>query len=223
MKLRGHRIDLGEIESVLRQHPDVQEAVVAAHENKSSERHLVAYLISRPGSQPNADTLQEFLKRKIPDYMIPGALVVLDKFPLTPNGKIDRKALPSSDTTRPTASPAVTPPRTPEEIKLAEIWREVLKVEDIGVHDSFFKIGGHSLLAMQAISRMSKSFAVDLSLRSIFEAPTIAGIAEILTQHRQRAASGPIPRRRTFSSQQAKELLDRLNKLPNTEVEALLE
>ena len=118
-----------------------------------------------------------FLKDKLPEYMVPSAFVLLDKFPLTPNGKIDRKALPAPDQTRPEFEQSYVPPRSPIEEMLVAIWREVLNIDRIGIHDNFFELGGHSLLAMQLIVRINKQFQIEFPLYSLFEAPTVAGLS----------------------------------------------
>jgi acyl carrier protein len=122
--------------------------------------------------------LRNYLQAKLPDYMVPSALVFLDFLPLTPNGKIDRRALPRPDQSRPELEDEFVAPRTPTEELLAEKWSEVLKVERVGVHDNFFALGGHSLLATQVISRLREAFGIALPLRSLFERPTVAGLAE---------------------------------------------
>ena len=132
--------------------------------------------------------LQQFLKTKLPDYMLPSAFVVLDRFPLTLNGKIDRKALPAPVPERSEAKHGFTPPRTPAEESLAKIWRELLRHEVIGIDDNFFEISGHSLLAMQMLTRVRSEFKTDLSLRNIFEAPTIAELALILDRRNNQSA-----------------------------------
>jgi amino acid adenylation domain-containing protein len=221
IKLRGHRIDLGEIESTLRKFSGVQDALVAMHENAAHEKNLFAYLICASGASLDSDELRRFLKEKLPDYMVPSGFVTLEKFPMTPNGKVNRNALPKPETTDRTAQ-TVIEPRTPVEKSLVEIWREVLRAERVGVEDNFFEIGGHSLLAMQMMSRARKVLGVEISLREIFEAPTISALAKILERKTVRPAD-PIPRQRRISQRQARELLSRLNELSNAEVESLLE
>jgi amino acid adenylation domain-containing protein len=224
IKLRGHRIDLGEIESALRQYPNVRDAVVLLREDAPGRKCLAAYLLRSAHPSPEAGLLQQFLRSKLPDYMVPAVFVVLDKFPLTPNGKIDRKALPAPASERAQSKQAFTPPRTPAEETLARIWRELLRQPEIGIDDNFFEIGGHSLLAMQLMARVRKEFQAELSLRNIFEAPTIAELANILERKQQpaRETPPPLPRAR-ISPEQAKELLNKLDELSDTEVESLLQ
>jgi amino acid adenylation domain-containing protein len=226
VKLRGHRIDLGEIESVLRRFPNVCEAVVLLWEEERGEKRLVAYLQRSARPSPDAGMLQQFLKTKLPDYMIPSAFVVLDRFPLTPNGKINRKALPAPVPERPESKHGFTPPRTPTEETLAKIWRDLLRQEVIGIDDNFFESGGHSLLAMQLLTRVRSEFKAELSLRNIFEAPTIAELAASLDRAKNRSAAQPLQplaRAQSISGRHAQELLERLDELSDTEVESLLQ
>ncbi|MGE5219382.1 MAG: amino acid adenylation domain-containing protein, partial [Chloroflexota bacterium] len=178
VKIRGFRIELGEIEAVLGQHRMVQSSVVAVREDEPGERRLVAYVVARPGESFDAAELRKHLKQKIPDYMIPAAWVLLDQLPLTPSGKVDPKALPAPDQNRPEWADVYKPPLTPTERALAAIWRELLKLDQVGIADNFFELGGHSLLATQLVSRIRNAFKLELSLRSLFEAPTIADLAE---------------------------------------------
>jgi amino acid adenylation domain-containing protein len=175
VKVRGFRIELAEIETVLEQHPDVREAVVLAREIEPSDKRLVAYLVLEERG-PTTGELYRFLQRKVPDYMVPAMFIVLDTLPLTPNGKVDRQALPAPDQTRPEVESTFIAPRTPIEELLASIWTRVLGIEQVGVHDNFFELGGHSLLAYQVTSRVNDAFRVNLSLRTMFEAPTVAGL-----------------------------------------------
>jgi acyl-CoA synthetase (AMP-forming)/AMP-acid ligase II/aryl carrier-like protein len=226
IKLRGHRIDLGEIESVLRGYPNVCEAVVLLREEAGGEKRLVAYLQRSSQPSPDAGLLQQFLKTKLPDYMTPSAFVVLDKFPLTPNGKINRKALPAPAAERAESKQPFTPPRTPTEETLARIWRELLRQPEIGIDDNFFQIGGHSLLAMQLMARARNEFQTALSLRNIFEAPTIAELAVLLDRKKDQPATPllqPLTRAQRITAEHALELLDKLDELSETEVESLLQ
>jgi acyl carrier protein len=179
VKIRGYRIELAEIEAVLSQHPAVLKAVVVA-QNEALDKRLVAYVVHRPGADTSVNELREFLKQKLPEYMTPSVFVVLEALPLTPNGKVDRKVLPAPDQSRPELEQGYQAPRTPAEEMLAEIWREVLKLERIGIHDNFFDLGGHSLLATQVISRVRARFQMNLPLRTLFEMPTIAELANVI-------------------------------------------
>ncbi len=179
VKIRGFRIELGEIESVLGKHEHVKEVAVTAREDAPGSKRLVAYIVSKNGVQPTVSEFHGFLKEQLPDYMVPSYFVFLDQMPLTPNGKIDRKALPAPD--QESAAVSATEyiaPRTPTEEKLARIWSQVLGVEKIGVNDNFFELGGHSLLATQLVSRIRDEFEIELPLRSIFEVPFVAELAK---------------------------------------------
>lgn len=185
LKIRGFRIELGEIEAVLRQHPAVCEAAVVAQEREGSQGHdkrLVAYVVVQKEAQPTASELRDWLGSKLPDYMLPSAFVMLDAIPLTPIGKVDRRALPAPDKAFAREN-AFVAPRTPTEETVAEIWKQVF-LHPVGVEDNFFDLGGHSLLATRVISLIRKTLAVELPLRSLFESPTVAGLAEIIDRVR---------------------------------------
>ncbi|HSF30804.1 MAG TPA: amino acid adenylation domain-containing protein [Candidatus Tectomicrobia bacterium] len=190
-KTRGYRIELGEIEATLERHPAVRRAVVLAREDTSGDRRLVAYCVAHNGLRPDIRELRSFLQTKLPDYMVPAAFLVLDALPRTPNGKIDRHALPAPDQTQPSLLEAFVAPRTPIEELLADIWASVLKVESIGIHDNFFDLGGHSLLAVQVISRLRRLFQVDVPLRVLFDAPTVASLARRVEEYRQAEKGTP--------------------------------
>ena len=183
IKLRGYRIELGEIESVLAQHPDIQQAVVLTREDKPGDRRLVAYCVATANSNALPRDLRSYLQHKLPDYMIPSAFVLLDSLPLTPNGKLDRKSLPAPGHDRPEPDDGFAAPRTPLEESLANIWAEVLKLDKVGIHDNFFHLGGHSLLATQVVSRMRNAFSIEVRLRQMFESPTIAEMATLITEN----------------------------------------
>ncbi|MFH0341841.1 MAG: amino acid adenylation domain-containing protein, partial [Chromatiales bacterium] len=181
VKVRGFRIELGEIETVLNQHPGVKACAVLAREDAPGDKRLVAYVVGHKA--PAQGELRDFLREKLPEYMLPSVFIVLDKLPVTPNGKLDRKALPAPDDSRPELEAAYVAPRTPTEETLAAIWAEVLKLEKIGIHDNFFDLGGHSLLATQVISRLRAAFAIDLPLRALFEGPTIRDLEAAIISH----------------------------------------
>jgi amino acid adenylation domain-containing protein len=178
VKIRGFRIELGEVESVLGRHPAVEEAVVIAREDVPGDKRLVAYVVASHEPTPTFSELRSFLEEKLPDYMIPAAFVPLDAMPLTDNGKVDRRALPAPDRMRPDLQEAFVAPRSQSEELVVGIWSNVLGLERIGVYDSFFELGGHSLLAVQIISRIREVFEVELPVRALFEAPTVAGLTE---------------------------------------------
>ena len=192
VKIRGFRIELGEIETVLCQHPGLRETAVIAKENVACDKQLIAYVVPHQESAPAITDLRRFLKKQLPNYMVPGAFVLLPALPLTPNGKVDRRALPAPDL-RPELEQSFVAPGTPIEEMLASIWIEVMKIERVGVQDNFFELGGHSLLATQVISRVRDTFALELPLRSLFEAPTIAELASSLEKVRWEAQGKQIP------------------------------
>jgi acyl carrier protein len=194
VKIRGYRIECGEIESALSQHEGVKEAVVVAREDTPGDKRLVAYYV--PESQdkaPSYSELRDFLKKQLPEYMVPSSFIELEGVPLTANGKVDRRALPAPDKSRPELAAAFIAPRTPVEEQLAGIWAEVLRVEQVGIHDHFFELGGHSLLATQVVSRVRHAFQVELPLRCLFETPTVAGLAESIEIIRWAAFSSEAP------------------------------
>ena len=179
LKVRGNRVEPGEIEAALARHEEVREAVVVAREDEPGDARLVAYVVARDGRRPEPAGLRGFLRDKLPEYMLPAAFVHLDRLPLTRNGKVDRDALPApqeegDDGTGATKREA----RTPVEEVLAGLCAQVLRVKEVGVEDNFFERGGHSLLATQLVSRVRQAFNVELPLRHLFEAPTMAGLAE---------------------------------------------
>jgi len=178
IKLRGYRIETGEIESRLEQHPAVAESVVMAHEDESGEKRLCAYLVCKKTPGPSTTELRTFLREQLPDYMLPHAFVELSEFPRTPNGKIDRKALPVPSSSRPNLEEIFVAPVTTVQKKLAGIWGEVLKLKMVGANDDFFAVGGDSLLATRIVTRIRQEFGTDMSIRRLFEASTIAALAE---------------------------------------------
>jgi len=181
VKIRGFRIELGEIESVLRHHPGVREAVVLAREETPGDRRLVAYVVTTGREAAAASALRAYLKGRLPNYMLPAAYVFLDRLPLSPNGKVDRKALPKPGAACAETSSFIAP-RTPVEEILVGIWAEVLGSERVGVADNFFELGGHSLRAIRVIARVHDVLGVEVAMRTFFEAPTVAGMAAAIDQ-----------------------------------------
>jgi len=175
VKIRGFRIELGEIESALNRHPGLRESVVMAQTGATGDRRLIAWVVPKAGEVSTSE-LREHLLQSLPEYMVPSVFVSLDKLPLTTHGKVDRRALPEPGSVLLPASELVAP-RNRTEARLAEIWREVLRVEQVGVHDNFFELGGHSLLVSQLSSRVRNAFGVELPLRQVFEAPTLEALA----------------------------------------------
>ena len=179
VKVRGFRIEPGEIESALSEHEGVKEAIVVAREETGGEKRVIAYIVAGQEGRPGINELRSHLKSRLPDYMIPSAFVYLDALPLTSHGKIDRRALPAPDAERPALAEAFLAPRTGVEEMLASIWSDVLGVR-VGVNDNFFELGGHSLLATQVMSRVREVFGIEIALRSLFEQPTIGELAETI-------------------------------------------
>jgi amino acid adenylation domain-containing protein len=222
VKIRGFRVEPGEVEAALMSHEAVRDAVVVARADHSGTKQLVGYVVPRPGAIATNLQLREFLALQLPYFMVPTQVVALDKLPLTLNGKVDRHALPPPEDFQSSLERVIVAPRNAAETLLLQIWREILQRDQIGIHDNFFHLGGHSLLATQIISRVAKSLSVELSVRVIFEAPTIAAMARVLeTTERQ-----PVPpiaiAARLDKSSRAQRILDRLDKLSDNEVEELL-
>ncbi|MEH2068924.1 MAG: amino acid adenylation domain-containing protein [Nostoc sp.] len=192
VKIRGFRIELGEIEAVLSQHSHVQVSCVIVREDTPGDKRLVAYVVPQTDVTSIKDELRQFLANKLPHYMMPAAFVILESLPLTPNGKVDRRALPIPDLYSEIAEKYI-PPRTPIEEKLAQIWAQVLKVEQVGIHNNFFELGGHSLLATQVISRLPDAFGTSLPLRSLFESPTVAQLSEVISNELQTGSGLTVP------------------------------
>ena len=178
VKIRGFRIELGEIETVLARHAAVQDCMVIAREDVAGDKRLVGYVVPAAGQKVNAAELRDWVKERLPEYMVPVAWAEMSSLPLSPNGKVDRKNLPEPDYERPELAGEYQGARTPTEEVMAGIWAEVLRLDNVGVKDEFFALGGHSLLATQVVSRIRNAFQVELPLRALFEAPTVAGLAE---------------------------------------------
>jgi amino acid adenylation domain-containing protein len=177
VKIRGYRVDISEIERAMLEHPGIKDAGVRAWERIPGEKCLAAYMVPRRGFALNVSEVRDFLGKKLPDYMIPSAFTPMETLPLT-NGKLDRQKLPQPDTKRPALRETYIAPRNEVEKRLAGIWSEVLQIDPIGVHDNFFDLGGHSLTASRVLSRVLERFRVEVSLKSLFESPTVAGLAQ---------------------------------------------
>lgn len=242
VKLRGYRIELGEIEAALYRSSLVREAVVVVQEDGGSQRRLVAYIVPQEGATASKEqgTLRRYLQECLPAYMLPTTYVWLESLPLTPNGKLDRRALPVVHLGGAEAEDSAGEPRTPIEEHLHQIWTQVLRLPHLGVHDNFFEVGGHSVLATQLIARVRNSLHVELLLRSVFEAPTIAAMAEIIAQQQSRledrhlsaplalplAASIPHEQdviQKIASNSKEELLLENIHALSDEEMEALLD
>ncbi|MBW4619918.1 MAG: amino acid adenylation domain-containing protein [Cyanosarcina radialis HA8281-LM2] len=232
VKIRGFRIELGEIETVLSQHPQIRSAVAIAQLDDANRQRLVAYVVpqlagdkgdkgdmkatlsSLPSSpsSPSSAQLRSYLKQRLPEYMVPSTFVMLDSLPLTANGKIDRRALHLSDWSRLNLETAFVEARNPLEASLVEIWTEVLEIDRVGIYDNFFELGGHSLLSVQIVSRIRDTFGIELSLRSLFEANTIADLAAIIAQKQIELADNKL----------LAEMLTELERLSPEEVQKML-
>jgi amino acid adenylation domain-containing protein/thioester reductase-like protein len=211
VKIRGYRIELGDIEIALSEYPGVKEAAVVVREDVSSEKRLVAYITSKSSCTAIGQMLKPcathtnsaaqskvpgvltpqirlFLKEKLPEYMVPSAFVLMEAMPLTPNGKIDRRALPAPSQERPELTEVFVLPRNPIEEQLANLWSQVLDIRPIGIHDNFFDLGGQSLLVAKMVSQVEETFQLELPLSCVFETPTIAGIAQSIENAQYRNA-----------------------------------
>jgi amino acid adenylation domain-containing protein len=206
VKIRGHRIEVAEVERALLEMPAIAEAVVMSWEFNEGDARLVAYVVPEENSVIAVHELRCFLQAKLPEYMLPSTFVLLHALPLTPNGKIDRQALPPPNQSRPELETPFVAPRTAVETVLTGIWAEVLGVERVGIHDDFFELGGHSLLATQVVSRLHGVFRVELPLRSILEAPTVAALAEQIETVRWALQELQAPRGDTMGDDEEGEL-----------------
>lgn len=188
VKIRGYRVETVEVERALLELDIFREAAVIAQEDQSGGRRLVAYVVPKRNPAPTVNALRRDLAKRLPDYMIPSIFMVLDTLPLAPNGKIDRRALPAPPSVRPELDTPFATPRTPVEELLAGIWANVLELDQIGIHDNFFGLGGDSLLASQVVSRVSDAFQVQLTVRSLFESPTVADMAAVIAENQGKKA-----------------------------------
>jgi amino acid adenylation domain-containing protein len=212
VKVRGYRIEPGEIEATLVQHPAVNQVVVQPRDDSPGGKRLIAYVACSPTGAPSLEELRDFLRQRLPDYMAPSAFVLLPSLPLTPGGKVDRRALAAMELGRPELAAVFTAPRDSLEQALASIWCDVLKLDRVGVHDNFIDLGGDSLLSLQVVARVRATLQVDLPLRELFAAPTVAGLAGAL--RRDRDKGGEVD--------QIAEMVLSLARLSEAEVEAML-
>lgn len=217
VKIRGVRIELGDVEAALLAHPDVGACAVVDDQVSAEDRRLCAFLVPVPGEAPSVEALRSFLGRRLPSLMLPATFVVLDRLPMLPNGKVDRRALPTPSGQRPLLAEPYQPPGDELEEQLVAIWRAVLELERVGVLDDFFALGGDSLLASRVVSRIRDTFSVELRLADLFEAPTIRGLRE-----RVEAASKDMAGDIALGEDERRGLLDQIEHLSDAEVEALL-
>jgi len=199
IKIRGFRVEVGEVEAALGRHPAIREVVVVPGEDTPGDRYLVAYLATHEDTSPSISEFRRFLQKKLPEYMTPSAYVFLEALPRTANGKVDYRSLPMPEFERSRLETEFVAPKTPTEKQLAKIWQEVLGLEQVGIHDNFFELGGHSLMATQIISWARDHFEMEIPLLRLFETPTTAGLAELIetvrsTEHGLRSQeTGPQP------------------------------
>ena len=191
MKVRGFRIEPGEVEAALLDHPEIRDVAVAAWEESPGECRLVAYAVAASNRLPPLSELLDHLRHRLPEYMVPSQLVFLSGLPLTANGKLDRQALPAPDRTRPDLGNAPMAPRTEAEHTLATIWEELLRVDGIGVHDRFFDLGGHSLAATQVAARVREALGINLPVCTVFQHPTVAELAKVLEEEKGSSQKAP--------------------------------
>nr|WP_317110635.1 non-ribosomal peptide synthetase [Chroococcidiopsis sp. SAG 2025] len=182
VKVRGYRIELGEIETILSRHEAVREAAIVVREDVPGDKRLVAYVLPQPGQQPANSQLREYLLARLPEYMVPSNFVVLEAFPLTPNNKVDRKALPVPTTVQLDRAIEQTAPQNQVEQTLMAIWQNLLQVSEIGMGDNFFSLGGNSLIAVSLMGTIRSTFSVDLPLINLFQFPTVGGMARQIEQ-----------------------------------------
>jgi non-ribosomal peptide synthetase component F len=194
VKIRGFRIELGEIEAVLSRDEEVSSVAVIAREDSPGEKRLAAYVVAGGDRSAVGERLRRRLRTNLPEYMIPASLVFLDAMPLTENGKVERAALPAPDTSRPELEVRFQPLLTESQATLAGIWSSVLGIERVGLQDNFFDLGGDSLMAARMMGRVQKAFGVDMPLRRLFEARTLAALAELAEAARWAAAGAGAPR-----------------------------
>ncbi len=222
LKIRGFRVEPGEVEAALAQHPGVREAVVVAREDSSATKQLVAYFVARPDCAVAPAELRTHLAKRLPPFMVPSQFVRLDALPLTPNGKLDREALPAPENVSCKGGGRPVPPRTRTESLLLEIWETVLGRDSLGIDDDFFQAGGHSLLATQIVSRVARSFQIELPVSALFEAPTVAALARLLEEPQRDAPPPRAIMARRAQRSRAEELLGHLDELSESRVEELL-
>jgi amino acid adenylation domain-containing protein len=224
VKVRGFRIELGEIELVLEEHPAIRDVVVLAREDIPGDQRLVAYLIEKDKGFLKIGELRNHLRDHLPDYMIPATFLTLEEFPLTPNGKIDRKALPIPDHSRPELEGEYVAPRNEIEEKIAAICVDLLNIDRVGIYDSFFDLGGHSLLATQFISRLEEMFEVEVPLRNIFDKPTVADLAEFISRNEGQMRDQEMTKIEKLErgEQEFDQILEDLEHLSEEEVQKLL-
>jgi acyl carrier protein len=212
IKIRGYRIELGEIESALVQVPELKEAVVMVTEETPGDKRLVAFVVPESSSSLKLAAIKDHLRQRLPDYMVPSVFVPMESLPLTPNGKLDRQALVAARQHELTDEESFVAPRNETEERLCNIWADVLRRDVVGINDNFFEAGGHSLLATQLVTRIRQAFDIELPLRSVFEAPTVAAMCIKVVERQLEGLDGA----------NLEELLGSLEMLSETEAKQLL-
>ena len=186
VKVRGYRVDVGELETALLHHDDVKEVAVVGRKDHLGNSRLVAYFVPAGKIAPSVSALRKFLSEKLPDYMIPASFIALDSLPLTPNGKINRRLLPAPDRSRPELETPMAAARNEVEKQLAQIWAEVLALDEVGIRDNFFDLGGDSLSASRIVSAVLQHFQLEIPLKALFQSPTVAEMASVITEHQDK-------------------------------------
>jgi amino acid adenylation domain-containing protein len=221
VKIRGFRIELGEIEAALNQYPAVRESVVILRNEEDGDKRLVAYLVVEQKKEAINKEIREYLRERLPEYMIPSVFMPLKSLPLTPNGKLDKRALPAPEGRRAELENSHVAPRSPIEEVLSGIWSEVLRVEQVGIHDNFFALGGHSLLATRLISRIREVLQIEMPLRSLFDQPTVAELAVIVTLYQEESKDTLAPAMTRIHTRK-EEAWAKIDGLSNEELDSLL-
>jgi len=211
VKIRGAKVEIPEIEATLSEHPQIKQVAIVAFDHDNGDKYLAAYIVPQSGSALNTSEINSYLRLKLPDYMIPSVVKFLEVLPLK-SGKLDRKGLPQPNRTRPDLSTRYVAPRTKIEAELMQIWQYVLSLDAVGVHDNFFDVGGHSLAATRVVSRAVKQYQLEITLHSLFNSPTIADMAAVITKHQGKA----------LDKQGVEAVLDELESLSDEGVEQLL-
>jgi acyl carrier protein len=212
VKIRGHRVEIAEIEMALLNLGTIKAAVVIARRDRPDDHRLVAYLVPKEHPAPTVTKLRHALAETLPEHMIPSIFVLLDDLPLAPNGKINRAALPDPGNSRPELDTAFVAPRTRVEQKLAQIWTEILSLDSVGVHDNFFDLGGHSLAATRVVSQVIKQFQLELPLQSLFQSPTVAEMAAVINH----------PQGKQLGQQELDRILTELESISDEDAKRLL-
>jgi acyl carrier protein len=222
VKIRGIRVELGEIEAVLASEPKVRDAIVILAD-RNGQQSLTAYLEVRSGLYPDVDELRRFMRSRVPEHMVPSDYLVVDAFPLLPSGKVDRKTLAAQSSARPIGDRGYVAPQTQTEERLAAIWQALLGAERVGSTDNFFELGGHSLMVMQVVARIRKEFEVEVSIRSLFEDPTIKGLAKEVEEAKAKGIKASAPISSFLRTQSNNHLLrQQVEKMSREEMEEML-